>query len=363
MANLGQLIMTGISGTQLSATEKAFLEENDIGGVLLFSHNFESPGQLAELVNSIQTCRSEYPLLIAVDQEGGRVVRFKKNFTQFPAALDVASTDSPKLCFSVAKIMAEELLACGVNVNLSPVCDIYTNKQNKVIGDRSYGTDEEEVSKYVTAMIRGFQTHNLISCAKHFPGHGDTSKDSHFDLPIVKTEMSELREREFQPFIKAIKARVEIVMMAHLIVDAIDSDLPTSLSPKAYEILRNELKFNKVIISDDMQMKAIADHFGTGDAAVMAISAGADIIEYKDMDQAQIALNALKEAYRTKKIKNAMILEKNQRILNLKKTYLSSYKPIYIPDISKVVGKKDNLEFAEELLQEIQKRKNQALSN
>lgn len=363
MANLGQLIMTGISGTQLSDSERSFLEENDIGGVLLFAHNFDSPGQLAELVNSIQTCRSEYPLLIAVDQEGGRVVRFKKNFTQFPSALDVAASDSPKLCFSVAKVMAEELLACGVNVNLSPVCDIYTNRQNKVIGDRSFGINEEEVSKYITAMIRGFQTHGLISCAKHFPGHGDTSKDSHFDLPIVKTEMVQLREREFQPFVKAIKARVELVMMAHLIVDAIDSELPTSLSPKAYELLRNELKFNKVIISDDMQMKAITDHFGTGEAAVMAVAAGADIIEYKDMEHAQIALGALKEAYRTKKIKNSLILAKNQRILELKKNYLSSYKPIYIPDISKIVGRKENLEVSEELMQEIQKRKAQALSN
>lgn len=363
MINLGQLIMTGISGTQLQESEREFLEKNDIGGVLLFAHNYDSPGQLAELVNSIQTCRTEYPLFIAVDHEGGRVVRFKKNFTQFPAALDVASTQSPKMCFNVAKIMAEELLACGVNVNLAPVSDIYTNKNNKVIGDRAYGTTEEEVSKYISAMIRGFQTHNLISCAKHFPGHGDTTKDSHFDLPIVKASLADLRQREIIPFVKAVKARVEMVMMAHLMVDSIDPELPCTLSPQAYNLLRSELKFSKVIITDDMQMKSITDHYGTGEAAVMAIAAGADIVEYKDMDQAMIAYEAIKEAYKIKKIKNADILEKNQRILELKKTYLSDYKPIYIPDLSKKIGTNASQVFIKELLLEIENKKSQVIQN
>lgn len=363
MANLGQLLMTGISGTHLKDDEREFLEKNDIGGVLLFAHNYESPGQLAELVNSIQTCRTEYPLFIAVDHEGGRVVRFKKSFTQFPAALEVASTESPKLCFNVAKIMAEELIACGINVNLSPVSDIYTNKNNKVIGDRAYGTNEEEVSKFITAMIRGFQTHQLIACAKHFPGHGDTTKDSHFDLPIVKTPMEQLKQRELLPFVKAVRARVEMVMMAHLMVDAIDTELPCSLSPKAYDLLRSELKFNKVIITDDMQMKAITDHFGTAEAAVMAIQAGADIVEYKDMDQAKIAFEGLKEAYKTKKIKNSSILEKNQRILELKKAYLSEYKPIYLPDLSKNIGTKASQVFLEELQKEIENKKAQVMRN
>ncbi len=124
MSNLGQLVMTGVSGTTLNEEEKSFLKEENIGGVVLFKRNFESPAQLAELVNSIQVLRQEYPLFIAVDHEGGRVLRFKEQFTQFPSMREVASLNSPKTCFEVHAQMALELKACGINVNLSPVCDI-----------------------------------------------------------------------------------------------------------------------------------------------------------------------------------------------------------------------------------------------
>lgn len=338
MSEIGQLIMTGISGTQLTDDERAFLESENIGGVLLFSHNYDSPAQLAELVNNIQQTRNEYPLFIAVDNEGGRVFRFKSGFTQFPPMFDVGLTDSPKLCFHIAKIMADELSACGVNFNLSPVCDIWTNEKNKVIGDRAFGKDEETVSKFVSSIIRGLQTHGILSCAKHFPGHGCTKKDSHYDLPIVKRTREELEEVEFKPFIKAIKSRVECVMMAHLIVDAIDSELPTSLSPAAYKILRDEFKHTKLIITDDMEMKAITDNYGVGEAAVMAVTAGADIVEYRSMENAKIALEALKEAKRTKVIKNDRLKESFDRITAAKKEYLSEYNPIYIPEITKKIN-------------------------
>lgn len=355
MNNLGQLIFTGISGTSLTDEEAQFLEEENIGGVILFSKNYESPAQLAELINTIQNCRQEYPLFIATDHEGGRVQRFRKGFTDFPAMLDIAQSDSPKQCYTVHKIMAEELSACGVNVNLSPVCDIFTNEKNKVIGDRAFGTDHETVSKYISSAIRGLQTNNILGCAKHFPGHGDTTLDSHYDLPIVKTPMEELKEREFQPFIKAIKSRVEFVMMAHLIVEAIDPELPCTLSPKAYKILRDDMKFSKLIITDDMQMQAITDHYGTGDAAIMAINAGADIVEYRDMKEAQIALEALKEAAKTKKLKNSVIMDRYNNIQKSKKQYFTEYRPTYIPDVSKKVGNATNQRFLEELKKLIQK--------
>jgi len=338
MNEIGQLLMTGISGIHLTDEERAFLEEENIGGVLLFSHNYENPAQLAELVNNIQQCRKEYPLFISVDNEGGRVFRFKSGFTQFPPMHDVGLTDSPKLCFHIAKIMADELNACGVNFNLAPVCDIWTNEKNKVIGDRAFGNDEETVSKFVSSIIRGLQTNGILSCAKHFPGHGCTRKDSHFDLPIVKRTREELEEVEFKPFIKAIKSRVECVMMAHLIVDAIDSELPTSLSPAAYKILRDEFKHTKLIITDDMEMKAITDHYGVGEAAVMAVKAGADIVEYRTMENARVALSSLKEAKRTKEIKNDRLKESLDRIEMAKKEYLSEYNPIYIPEMTKKIN-------------------------
>ncbi len=359
MNQLGQLIFTGIKGTSLLPEEKTFIEKEDIGGVILFSQNFESPAQLAELTNQIQTLRKEYPLFIAVDHEGGRVIRFKTHFTQFPSMLDISLTDSPKLCFEMTRIIAMELKACGVNLNLAPVCDIFTNPKNKVIGDRAFGSTEEIVSKFITAMIRGLQTHELLSCAKHFPGHGDTSKDSHYDLPYVTKSLDELKQQEFQPFIKAVKARVELIMMAHLVVDAIDKELPTSLSPKAYEIIRRDFKYNKLIITDDMQMKAIEDHFSVEEAAVRAIVAGADLIEYRDMEYAQRALEALKEASKTKKLKNTAVTEKLNRILEAKKLYLKEYKPNYIPDISKSLGLASSQRFLSDLNKLIADKKTQ----
>lgn len=350
MSNLiGQSIITGISGKTLTDEEREFLEKENIGGVILFSHNYESPGQLAELINEVQKCRNEYPLFVSVDHEGGRVIRFKSDFIQFPSMLSLASLDSPKLVYSASKIMAEELTAVGVNLNFSPVCDILTNPDNKVIGDRAFGIDEETVSKYVSSVIRGFQTNGLIACAKHFPGHGGTTKDSHFDLPLVKDSLESLQEREFQPFIKSIKSRVEFVMMAHLRVDAIDEDLPTSLSPKAYQILREEMRFTKLIITDDMQMGAIEKHYSAGEAAVMALNAGADIIQYRSFENTVAVYNEIKEAMRTRKLKNSDIAEKHARIQEVKKQYLSTYNPIYIPEITKKVNVAANRKFLEDL--------------
>jgi beta-N-acetylhexosaminidase len=248
--------------------------------------------------------------------------------------MDLARMDSPKLVFEVHQIIAKELAACGINLSFSPVCDILTNPENKVIGDRAYGTDAETVEKYISAAIRGLQTSGLLSCAKHFPGHGSTTKDSHFDLPIVKTTIQELRQREMIPFIKASKSRVEFMMMAHLMVDALDDKLPTTLSPKAYEFLRSETKFSKIVITDDMEMKAIADKYTIEQTAIMALTAGTDMLLYRFMDDADKALKAIREAVKKRTIKKETLVEKLQRVEKCKKEFLSSYTPIYIPKIS-----------------------------
>ncbi len=359
MTQLGQLVFTGISGLTLTDEEKKFIEKEDIGGVILFSKNYESPAQLAELVNSIQMLRKEYPLFIATDHEGGRVVRFKTHFTQFPPMLDIAKLDSPKLIFDVATIMSEELLACGVNLDLAPVCDIWNNEQNKVIWDRAFGTDHETVSKFISSMIRGFQTNGILSCAKHFPGHGNTTKDSHYDLPIVKRSLEDIRNEELQPFIKAVKARVDIIMMAHIIVEDIDPNLPCSLSPRAHEMLRNELKFKGLILSDDMQMKAITDHRGTGEAAMMAIKAGSDLVEYRDMEEAVLGLEGLKKAQKDKTVKAADFQDRLDRIAETKKRYFTEYKPIYVPDIEKKFNRKATIQFVEDIRKKIAEKSTQ----
>lgn len=357
MNQLGQLVFTGLSGLTLTDEEKKFIEKEDIGGVILFSKNYESPAQLAELVNSIQVLRKEYPLFICTDHEGGRVIRFKTQFTQFPPMLEIAKLDSPKLVFEVATIMAEELLACGINLNLAPVCDIWNNDQNKVIWDRAFGKDHETVSKFISSMIRGFETNHLMSCAKHFPGHGNTLKDSHYDLPIVKKPLDEIRNEELQPFIKAVKARVDMIMMAHIIVEDIDPELPCSLSPKAHELLRKELKYKGLILSDDMQMGAITAHRGTGEAAMMAIRAGSDLIEYRDMPEAVLGLEGLKKAQKDKTIKAADFADRLGRISEAKKAYFTEYKPIYVPDIEKKFNRRQTQIFLEDLKKKIAEKK------
>jgi beta-N-acetylhexosaminidase len=331
--NFGQLIICGIKGTSLLPEETDFIKNENLGGVVLFAHNFEDPAQLSELVNSIQKLRDEYPLFIAVDHEGGRIVRFKKHFTSFPPMMEMAKLNSPKLVFEAHEVMGKELSACGINLSFSPCCDILSNQENKVIGDRAFGNDAETVEKFISAAIRGLQTNGVLACAKHFPGYGETTKDPHFDLPLVKTSLEELRQRELVPFVKASKSRVEFVMMGHLLVEVLDDKLPTSLSAKAYSFLREETKFTKLIITDEMGMKAISDRYAPEKAGPMALIAGADIIMFRFMDDAKKALTALREGIKKRLIPREVILEKLNRIERTKKEFLSGYRPIYIPKI------------------------------
>lgn len=342
MDNFGQLIVSGIKGTVLLPEEVEFIKNEKLGGIILFSHNFEDPAQLAELVNSIQKHRDEYPLFISVDQEGGRVLRFKKHFTQFPSMMEIAKQNSPKLIYEVHELLAKELSVCGINLVFSPCCDILTNPDNKVIGDRSFGSDAETVEKHISAAIRGLQTNGILACAKHFPGHGDTSQDSHFDLPLVKTSIETMRGRELLPFIKASKSRVEFMMMGHMLVDALDEKLPTTLSPKAYEFLRHETKFTKIVITDDMEMKAVADRFTIEEAAVMAMNAGTDMLLYRFMEDADKALKGIREAVKKRSIKKEAMIEKLTRVEKSKKEFLSNYQPIYIPKIADVFNSNES---------------------
>lgn len=335
LSTLGPLIMTGIEGITLTDEEKNFLSEEKVGGVILFARNYEDPAQLAELINSIQECRDEYPLFISVDNEGGRVFRFKGSFSHFPAMRDIAKLDSPKTVYEVHQVMAQELKACGVNFNFSPVCDVLRENTTNAIGDRAFSMESVEVEKYISGAIRGLQTNGIMACAKHFPGHGNTTKDSHYDLPYIKQSMDEFEKVDFVPFNKASRSKVEFILMAHLVCDAIDPELPTSLSPKAYELLRKSLKFTRCIISDDMHMEAITKKWSVEEAAFLAVSAGCDVLVYRHMPEAKLALEGLKEKYKTKELKKERVDESLKRIEESKKLYLSEYKPVYIPEISK----------------------------
>lgn len=347
---LGQLFITGVSGLELSAESQAFLKNSNIGGVILFQGNFESPGQVAELINGIQECRGDQPLWISVDHEGGRVQRFKTSFTKIPDAAMIAATNSPKLAFEIAQMMARELKAVGINLNYSPVADINTNPKNPVIGNRAFGNNEEIVTKMITAIVRGHLTEGVQPCVKHFPGHGDTSTDSHFSLPKVDTDLETLMEREFKPFAKAFKSHCALTMTAHIVCTKIDPERPATLSKTILtDILRKQLRYTGLIVSDDLEMKAITDHFGAEDAPRLAIQAGCDLLIYRSEAAARLAYQACLKALETGKLEAETVLAAENRIRALKKETLTPYKAVNISALSEKIGTPENLALIEKL--------------
>jgi beta-N-acetylhexosaminidase len=351
---VGQVVMLGIGGTTLAAEEAQFISAHDIGGVILFARNYQSPGQVAQLINEIQKLRQEYPLFIAVDQEGGRVARFKEGFTVLPPMHDLALLKSPKLCFQGYQIVAQELKACGVNFNCAPCADVLRPFTTSAIGDRAFSDDAETVAKFVSAAIRGLQTSGIIACVKHFPGHGMAREDSHEELPHLTISKAELAQTDFVPFQRAFKsARVEACMMGHLVVPDIDPQLPCSMSPQAHRILREDLRFSRLILSDDLLMKAITDHYPPGEAAVKILQAGTDVLVYRDLATAAQAVEGIQEALKRQEIKNEVFQDKIKRIKTLKKAYLANYTPIYLPDLKNKINTRQAQVFLEQLLAKI----------
>lgn len=351
--SLAQLFIVGLAGTSLTEREESFIKETNPGGVILFKNNYENPAQLAELSNKIQSLKSTHPFFISADQEGGRVQRFKEPFTVFPPMYEIAKLNSPKLCYEVHKTIAKELIACGINLNFSPCCDVLFNEKNTVIGDRSFGENPVEVEKYVSAAIRGLQTHGVISVAKHFPGHGSTIKDSHYDLPFIDATVDEIIEKELQPFKKASRSRVVGMMMAHLQIDSIDESAPTSLSKKAYVFLREQLKFQGLIITDDMEMGAISKNQGIPEACCQALIAGADLICIRNFDEGEKAIQLLQVKLANGELDEQIFSDKLARINNVKSQYLKDIKPIYIPQLTEVFDNEETQVLMVDLAQKI----------
>lgn len=353
---VGELILTGVTGHVLSADQAKFMRDARIGGAVYFGHNYDNPAQIAAFSNQIQDCRSashrDLPLFVAVDYEGGKVQRFRNGFTRIPDARTLAKNGTPAQVFAVAEIIAKELKAVGVNVNFCPVADINTNPANPVIGDRAFGDTEEIVSTYVTAMVRGHLTQGILPCVKHFPGHGETHLDSHFALPTVNTPLDVLKQREFKPFQKAFKSKCPLVMSAHIINPNIDPNLPGTLSAKTLKgILRQELRYSKVIVSDDLEMKAIADHFGVDDAPALALEAGCDLLCYRSETAARNAHEALMRALDTGKLKPETVFEAVARVHDLKKEMLLPFHPVSPEEAAGKVGLPESLDMIESLFQ------------
>ncbi len=321
--------MLGFDGTSVSPEWAALQAQYKPGGMILFARNLEDPAQIIELTNSLQARSPHSTLLIAIDQEGGRVSRLPKGFTIFPPCGLIGACRSEELAYAAAAITAAELRAVGVNMNMAPVLDVHSNPDNPIIGDRAYGTEPDMVAKLGLAAIRGLQGKGVVACGKHFPGHGDTSTDSHKELPVVKVSAEVLLERELLPFRHAIANGLASIMTAHVVYPALDAQRPATLSPAILSgLLREQLGFDGVLVTDDLEMHAIVDHHGIGDAAVQAFLAGADILLIcKDHDRAVAAMGAVRKAVESGVISQDRLDTSVHRIMQLKRKFLRSHLP------------------------------------
>jgi beta-N-acetylhexosaminidase len=277
-ATCGQLIIGGFPGATLSPTAERALRERRRGGVILFKPNVEEgPAALAALTRAIHAAAPEPPF-VAIDQEGGRVARLRAPFLEVPPMKTVASWGDVAFAERIARAVGLELAAMGFNLDFAPVLDVNTCPTNPVIGDRSFGSDASTCAAFGAAWLRGLQSTGVLACGKHFPGHGDTSKDSHVDLPRVEQPWERIDRVELTPFRAAVSEGVAALMTAHVVYDALDPERPATLSPHVCTTLRNAVGFEGVLFSDDLEMRAIGARFAVEDAAVAAVAAGCDAV-------------------------------------------------------------------------------------
>ena len=336
-ADVGQLLWFGFHGTTAPPELLAQIAAGEVGAVVVFKRNLvievvhgPVPQEVVDLA-AITALNQQLhaaapvglPLLIAVDQEGGVVQRIRAPATQWPPmlALDgLAAPDDAALATDIGRALGRELTAIGFDLDFAPVLDVHTNPANPIIGDRAFGRTAEDVGRRALALAAGLERGGVIPCGKHFPGHGDTVSDSHLELPRVDHDRARLDRVELAPFAAAAAAGLPMLMTAHVVYPALDPDRPATLSPAIItDLLRGQLGYRGVVVSDDLDMRAIADHGGVGDAAVAAIAAGCDaLLLCRDPDHQVTARAALLAAGERDATLRARIAEAATRVRDLK---------------------------------------------
>ena len=337
---IGQLLVFGFSGTSLDQGTTEMLDRYKPGGLIIMGENVKSAGQLLELVNSLKAVSSEsgIPAFISVDEEGGRVSRMPPELKNIPSALTVGKTGNAGIAGGVGSAVAGELKAFGFNMDFAPVLDIWSNPQNTVIGDRAFGTDADTVGRLGVSAMNGIASAGVIPVVKHFPGHGDTTADSHKELPVSDSTMERLESFELKPFYEAVANGADAVMVAHILLTQVDAKYPASLSKAVItDILRNKMGFGGVVITDDLTMAAISKNYGLAEAAVLAFQAGSDLILVVHGSDSQAAVaGALKNAAASGEITRDRLDESVYRILKLKEKYNLENVPVEAVDIEKL---------------------------
>lgn len=342
---IGQMVMSGVDGYKIGDTTIKMLKNYHVGGFIIMGDNVQNAKQLRSLVNSLKTTNSKspIPLFLSTDQEGGRVERMPPEIKRLPTNKAIGGVNNSEFSYKLGSIIAEELNSFGFNMDFAPVLDINSNPNNPVIGDRSFGSNPEAVTKLGIQTMKGIMAGNIIPVVKHFPGHGDTSVDSHVGLPLVNNNIKRLKSFEFIPFVQAIKNKVDAIMIAHILLPKIDSKYPASMSKTIItNILRKDLNFAGVVITDDLTMGAITKNYSIGIAAVKAINAGADIVLVCHGYNNEVAVvEALKKAVSTGGITKDRLNESLYRILKLKQKYKinsKTVKPIVISNINNKIS-------------------------
>jgi beta-N-acetylhexosaminidase len=288
---VGQLAIVGFDGYVVPDSVRQIAKTFDLGGVIFFARNVADPEQVMEMSRESQLLARDMPLWVSVDQEGGRVARLKRPFTEWPPMITLGRAQDEKLAGRFARALAAELTAVGISLDYTPVLDIFTNPKNSVIGDRALAERAEDVARLGKVIIRTLQSERIAACGKHFPGHGDTTSDSHFELPLIEHGPDRLEAVELVPFKAAIAADVASIMTAHILIPAFDEERPATLSPAVVDgLLKQSLGFKGVVFTDDMHMKAITARYGLSEGTVAALAAGVDgVLMCQPEPEAQMA--------------------------------------------------------------------------
>ena len=314
MQGLGELFMLGFTDQNLSFVEE-WAREEGLGGAILFARNLGAPQAIAALTDRLRRLTPDLPPLIAVDQEGGRVARLAEPFTLWPPARALGRLGSEDLAFHVGQAMGAELAGAGFTMDMAPVLDVDTNAANPIIGDRSFGGDPALVGRLGSAFARGLTEAGVLPVGKHFPGHGDTAADSHLTLPVVPHGRDRLLSVEVAPF-RTAAPHLPAVMTAHVLYPGLDAEHPATLSAGILTgLLRTEIGYDGLVISDDLEMAGIAHRWPAGEAACRFLAAGGDLVLVCHRPEFQReALAALRRAAGRGEIPASRLEEARERV-------------------------------------------------
>ncbi|MET0341644.1 MAG: beta-N-acetylhexosaminidase [Polyangiales bacterium] len=317
----GQVLVAGFTGTDAPEELLRASSRGELAGVILFKRNLGAMHQIASgIARIVASTPPDEPPLVAVDQEGGRVARVGSPVVRLPPMRRLAGLGDPTLTERAGRVLAEQLGALGFSMNFAPVLDVDTNPDNPVIGDRAFGATPAEVEAQAFAFARGLAAGGILACGKHFPGHGDTDLDSHLTLPHLPHARARLDAVELAPF-RAARGRLPAIMTAHVVFEALRKDTPATLAREVVtDLLRGELGYDGAIVSDDLEMKAIADHYGIEQAACLAIEAGCDtLLVCSRLDWVERAREALAERATRDAAFRARLADAGERTLRLRR--------------------------------------------